>query len=306
MKKLLKYILIVSTGLLLFSSCEDSKTYDGPVAVRLLTSSADFYINQSDAGYDTYTIKVQAVGVVPSSDVVINVTVNADATDAVGGVHYNLPATVTIPAGKTEGELTIEGIYSGIADNSVHTLSFTLTSDKYTILPSYSTATITFRLYTPLTPWIGTYTGTAVSQTEPGDWDEIWAITVAIDNSDPQHKLKIYGLAKGSAVGYVGIVDFDAGTITFDGGVNLGDTYGYGDVTVYYGYYDGSYHLSSTAPIVGAIDSDNYTIVIPNFGELLTSGSYAGNIWDVFDVTIAKASKAMDFVPALKKPIKLN
>lgn len=307
MKRIINYFLLFSIGVFLLSSCEDDKTYSGDVQFRLMTTSADFYIENASEGYDTYAIKVQAVGAVPSKDITLNLVVNTTGTDAVAGVDYNLPTTVTIPAGEVEAEFNVQGLFDGVSDNVVNTLSFTLTSDEYTVIPSYSVCNMNLRMVSPLTPWVGTYSGGAISQTKPGTWDELWSLTIGLNSADPANKLDIYGFAGGASVAFVGTVDTDAGTISFAPAQNLGVTgYGY-EITVYLGAYNSAtdnYSISQTSPVTGTVNSTDYSMQIDNVLEIISAGTYAGSVWDAFDVTVTRSSKSSSYIP-YKTPSKL-
>ncbi|MFC2152731.1 hypothetical protein ACFLSE_09395 [Bacteroidota bacterium] len=79
--------------------------------------------------------------------------------------------------------------------------------------------------------FVGTYTVDAVSNYNPGAWDEEWTVTTAAHATDAT-KLLITGIA-GSTVAVEAIMDFDALTITIPYGQDIGDVYGYGVTLLY-------------------------------------------------------------------------
>lgn len=180
MRKLLKYILIFSTGLLPFLSCEDSKTYDGTLNVRVLTTKATFYVQDRADGYDTYTIPVQIVGGVSSKDITVNVVVNSSST-AVAGTDFELPSTVTIPAGSYEADLVIKGYFDGVVDESKE-LVFSITSEEYDIVPTYSTTTLKLQKFCSF---------------EPTNFEGYWDVH-DISDYDDEYDYQVYLELKGS------------------------------------------------------------------------------------------------------------
>ncbi len=82
-----------------------------------------------------------------------------------------------------------------------------------------------------ITDFVGTYTVDAVSNYEPGDWDEEWEVTTEAHATDP-NILLITGIAF-SEVAVEATLDFDALTITIPYGLDIGDVYGYGSTILY-------------------------------------------------------------------------
>ncbi len=169
MKKILSISSILLAFAILFSSCEEErKLYEGTQQVRILASNAHitpppttanlihhkaqtFIINAATnpAPIDTYAfLRVEAVGLVPATDITVTLTVHSTST-AVAGTHYvALPATVTIPAGQTYVAVPVQGLAAGFpapgAGNAV-TLVIDATSAQATVVPTWSRFTLTLR-----------------------------------------------------------------------------------------------------------------------------------------------------------------
>jgi hypothetical protein len=109
-----KKILIIALLPLILFGCNDlfdtgdtEKVYDGPPQVSLFPLQQEV---SEIAG--TIEIDIQLIGEAQGSD--ITVSVSADpASTAEAGVHYNLPASATIPSGSNVGTLEVEILDSG-------------------------------------------------------------------------------------------------------------------------------------------------------------------------------------------------
>ena len=82
-----------------------------------------------------------------------------------------------------------------------------------------------------MSDFVGTYDVEAVSNYEPGDWDESWTVTTEAHATDP-NILLITGIA-GSDVAIEATLDFDNLTVTIPYEQDLGDVYGYGSTLLY-------------------------------------------------------------------------
>jgi Domain of unknown function (DUF4843) len=63
--------------------------------------------------------RVNLVSAQFAADQVLNVSVVADKTTAISGTHYTVPATVTIPANSSFGEVTVTVLNPGATSGSV-------------------------------------------------------------------------------------------------------------------------------------------------------------------------------------------
>lgn len=63
--------------------------------------------------------RVNLVSAQLSSDQVLNISVVSDKTTAISGTHFNIPATVTIPANSSYGEFTVTVLNPGATTGSV-------------------------------------------------------------------------------------------------------------------------------------------------------------------------------------------
>jgi len=127
MKNIFKYLLIVSLGVFVFSSCEDEDKgiYDGPELVSFSDGTSGNYSVQEtgDTGWEIQ------VGFTTTSNQarVVNYTISGDAAD---GEQFTLASnSITVPAGSVVGVLTVNGIYGGFT-GQVDTLIVTLTGDN--------------------------------------------------------------------------------------------------------------------------------------------------------------------------------
>jgi hypothetical protein len=110
------------------------------------------------------------------------------------------------------------------------TLNFT---DTYldVAYDGYESVTISFAKYSRIYEWVGNYTVDAVSNYDPGNWDESWSVTTKA--TDPTH-LEIIGIA-GSEIPINATLNTDPGimTITIPYGQDIGDVYDNGATLIY-------------------------------------------------------------------------
>ncbi|MBN2697690.1 MAG: hypothetical protein JXR52_02605 [Bacteroidales bacterium] len=140
----------------------------------------------------------------------------------------------------------------------------------------------------PLKNWIGNYDIAALSNGSPGAWDESWtAVTSAVEGDVTVLSILI---TAGGATGtpFQAAFDMEEMTITITAGTDFGNFYGYGSMVAYLSDY--FTYLDKESPIVGTIANDG-TIQIDNVGLVIATGTYAGYIWDSFNLTWTKTGK---------------
>lgn len=102
MKKI-KYLSFVLISILLMQSCEENYT-DADASFNYVAFGSSTYSTGVDPGGNTSLDVNIFTSTIASSDVAFNVTV--DASGAAAG-SYDVPSTVTVPAGTNKGTLTI-------------------------------------------------------------------------------------------------------------------------------------------------------------------------------------------------------
>jgi hypothetical protein len=116
-----KYFLAILVSILLFVSCEDNDKYLGSQYVKFgpgpQKSYSSIFFVEKDA-VSTHDVEIQLVGAPVSEDVVLQINVLNDLSDARAGTDYSMPATVIIPAGKNTAILTVTGYYEGLDDGT--------------------------------------------------------------------------------------------------------------------------------------------------------------------------------------------
>lgn len=301
MNKKIKYIIgLLFSTLILFTSCgENEYLYDSvnpetmdAASTVLLGAPNQTIVVDPEVAATNFTISASVWGKLPSADVTIPFVIDStelpDAAIVVNGSGF------TIPAGSNTGAISIDLIADEITPGVIYYIYYHLgtpSDANFGINDLASSGVITLFNPGPLAPWVGDYTGTAVSQHRPGVWDEEWSCSIALDPADPLNNVLIYGIA-GSNVGLVGTIDIIAETITIVEDQNIGDVYGYGDSYIYYGEAPWTY---LGGDLVGTVDLDG-TIVVT--GMLITTGPY---MWDIFDVTFSKSAKKSTEVKKVNK-----
>lgn len=104
-------------------------------------STADPLISRTTG---TFNVRVNLVSAQFATDQVLNVSVVTSATTAVAGTHFNLPATVTIPANTSFGLLPITVVNPGPGTGSVD-LVLQIDGNE-TVLPSENFKTLGVRI----------------------------------------------------------------------------------------------------------------------------------------------------------------
>lgn len=125
--KLIKYSLAI-VGLLFLNSCTDNVDPLNTPYINFEVPSAD--VGVAPNSQVTKDIKVFAANV-QNSDRVINVNINADDTN-LDPLSYEVPTSVTIPAGSNEGVLSVV-----LKDEQLD-----ISQDKYLVLALEATADI--------------------------------------------------------------------------------------------------------------------------------------------------------------------
>jgi hypothetical protein len=220
--KSLKYILAIVITTLLFTSCEDERRYLGSPYVKFGSYSNVFYVEPDIVA--TFDIDVQLVGAPIDKDIVVQVNVLSNLSDARSGTDYSAPSEVIIPAGKNVAKLTVTGYYDGLKDGTQDIRTLVLELVGTNGIPSLktpisttnklgvNTCTLTLRGLCPFVPedFEGTYEVYEQSgyESDPYDlydvdvtllsatngigtyevmglWGEAIPVTFTIDGSDP-------------------------------------------------------------------------------------------------------------------------
>ncbi len=263
MKKLIIALLTVG----FFFSCEEDKTtYDGDTFVAFTDVNSTVGVPETPGDY-TFEIGISKV---QSSDVTINLSYEEGT--AVAGTNFNLPSSVTIPAGEMWAEVALEIMDDGVYGVSTD-LSITLESaGNYQVgfadLGSYQKNITIIDCPTKFTYWLGTldvedvgYGSTAGTGTITDDAD---CDILVVDNNLVGYsgaETTIYEIAFTSLSdeGEDGYVEVN----TFVGEVASGDT-------TYNGYYTG----------YGTYDTATGTIEIDYEFAAYSGGSYVGAFWE--------------------------
>lgn len=164
-----------------------------------------------------------------------------------------------------------EGV--GLGDSSKVTYTLTISDDEH-----------------PLGDYIGTYTADAASQTKPGEWDETWNVTTSPVEGEPT-KLNFAGIGNGTKV-ITATLDLENNTISFAAGQTITSS-GF-ELEIYSMYYDAAqgylYTDAEDTPLTGTLNTDG-SIVVENWGQIISAGEYEGSAWDAFDVTFNPSAK---------------
>lgn len=172
--------------------------------------------------------------------------------------------------------------YSSLIEDQVFSVTLRFT-DKYLQYRygGYEEVTVEMTKWRPrrMSDFIGTYTVEAVSNYEPGSWDEAWEVTTEADDTDP-NKLLITGIA-GSDVAVEAILDFDNLTITIPYGQDIGDVYGYGATLLYNSNADLEILASD---LTGSLYENNNFMI----DYMVMWENDAGWDWDIFTPEFTK------------------
>ncbi|MFT3846627.1 MAG: hypothetical protein QM725_16325 [Lacibacter sp.] len=165
MKKLLIYLTVATGVLFNLTSCSKNnmvvdKEVVPPSFAKFNTSTliGTYYIRSTNTPYKL------PIGVTTVSDKDRVITLSyASPTGAAAGTHYNAPATITIPAGKTIDTLAVTGLYSGYPVSSrIDSLKITVGGGDVPKNDYNNTYTILMRKYCDvvLSSLMGAYNNT--------------------------------------------------------------------------------------------------------------------------------------------------
>lgn len=285
MKKLINRTAILILAVFLASACSSD-----PILFEKSDSFVAFN-SETVKGVETAAIRFPVmVGTLKGSPALtVNFEVveeTAGSSVAIEGTDFTLAAaTLDFPDGYGVGYLVVNPVDNDIfTGNKTFKIQITTNTEDYK-LGTNSVATITIiDNEHPLGKWIGNYDVVASSYGSPGAWDENWSNVSTAADPDDVNNLIVSGLAGGDK-SVVATLDLVAMTITIKPGVNIGNSYGYGDVLLYSGLEDLS-DVNKDSPMVGTISEDG-TIIIDHVSPVLT-GANAGYIWDTFNTTWTK------------------
>jgi hypothetical protein len=147
--------------------------------------------------------------------------------------------------------------------------------------------TASWSILHPLQAWIGSYDVDAASYGDPGNWDEVWAVSIAPVAGDLNSLAITIDAGGGGGIPFTVAIDDVAMTISIAPGSPVGNLYGYGPTAIYYGDYA---TLDEFATVVGTIAPDG-TIAIDNVTMILTDYGLVGGLWDAFNTTWTPAAK---------------
>lgn len=136
MKKLIVAMLAILLGVIFITSCEDDKTYNGPAQIAFINKTAAYTVDKDM----TIAIPVQLIADGPQGDISGNITVGAISNCAAA---VTVPPTVTIPAGRYAGELSVNVTYSKLAAGNANKLVLDLKSPTVNVAANYDTLTVT-------------------------------------------------------------------------------------------------------------------------------------------------------------------
>lgn len=168
----IKLLSLMLLGIFL-TSCEKEidKTYTGDLQVRILSSGADFYIQDKPEGYDILNIQVGLIGlstkdVTVSFEVVTIDEIPAGEFAAVEGTDFELTGTLTIPKGEYTGNYVLRGKFAGVSDGTLKNVRLKLVSTDAVVAENYNQIQYRLRQYCPFVPanYEGTWNVNDVSQ----------------------------------------------------------------------------------------------------------------------------------------------
>ncbi|NOQ26553.1 MAG: hypothetical protein GQ564_14435 [Bacteroidales bacterium] len=132
--------------------------------------------------------------------------------------------------------------------------------------------------------YVGDYTVEAVSNIDPGNWDEEWAVTAEADALDVT-KITLTGIAY-SDLPINAVLDYDAMTITIPAGQHVGDSYGEGyDMYIY--NYDENADVFLRTDLVGTL-YENGDFSFDYCAMMYGDTDDPDYVWDLFTPTFYK------------------
>jgi len=281
--KILPIILMVIT----FSSCKNDPIMFDKSKTFVAFAYSSVSVTENSNSIDL-PLMVAAVKGSPSVTVNYEVSTEGISNPAIEGTDYTIDSEglVSFPDGMGYAAITIHPIDNDqFTGNKAFKLVITSNSKGYAN-GALSEMTVTLKDDEhPLAKWIGSYVVSAVSYASPGDYDETWAVTTEPDENDV-NSLLISGVAGSELDPIKATINLEEMTITFAPGQSIGDVYGYGNIAVYKGAGAGD-DVVLDEPLTGTISEDG-TILIDLWGELITDGQYQGYLWDVFNTSWIK------------------
>lgn len=284
MKNKFKYLLIISLGVMLFTSCEEDPITLEQKIVGFSNSSGNLNeISSAPIGIPIYNGATSGSGCTVSFSFVTEGITNP----AIEGTDFTLVnATKSLTF---SSNFQTDTIFILPIDNSLYegNKKVSIVLDNPTngfILTNESTYTLNIvDDEHPLAAWIGTFDVDAYSNLNPGTWDEVWVATTE-PNPDDVNQLLLTGIANGTVPVAI-TFNVDNMTVTFDAGSDIGDPYDWATCGIY-GYNAGADALILSGPIEGTIENDG-TIVFP-YMVIAYSGNPSAYVWDVFTPTFTK------------------
>lgn len=287
MKNIFKYLLIVSLGVILFSSCEetDIKLSENVIGLQSqsgrigedATAPIAIYVYNASASASTVNFSFSTEGIAnPAVEGTDFTLVNSSKTLTFSGAYATDSILIKpIDNSSFEGnkqvivKLSDPGTGFVLANEDTYTLS--IIDDEH-----------------PLATWIGTYTVDAASNLQPGTWDETWGVKIEpIDGVTDQLSITGIGLAPGGdfsvCIPVVATFDKDNMTISVDASSEIGDPYDWAPCGIY--GFNGS-ALVTSGTIDGTISNDG-TIVFP-YMAIGYTGAPSAYLWDIFTPTFHK------------------
>jgi hypothetical protein len=280
-------LLYIAMMAVIFTSCKnDPIMFDSSKTFVAFTSSKASVVENENA----LDIPIMVAGIPGSPSVTVNFEVRTEglANPALEGTDFTIVSagSVDFPDGSGMANITIHPIDNAVfTGNKSFELVITSNSKNY---PAGAESVMTVTLKDnehPLAQWIGTYNVVAVSYYSPGEYDEAWSVTTEADPDDV-NKLIITGVGAPGSGPIKATINLEEMSITLAPGQDLGDVYGFGSLSVYKGT-DAGDDVILDEPLIGVIENDG-TIKIDLWGELVTDGQYAGQLYDVFNTTWTK------------------
>jgi hypothetical protein len=274
-------VALLTITVLFFTSCEELEyNYSGPALVSFSDgTTGSFFVENTANSVDSIAVGVTTLS---GSERTINISVDAAST-AVQGTHFTLESTTAvIPANSVIGYVVVKGIYSGFTDPmDFKTLILNIDdSDGVGIANFDAQYVLTLSQYSVLTPWLGTYSVAAASYGNPGAWDESWIVNTSADPTD-ENNIIMTGIG-GSANPITATLDVDAGTISIPMGQDLGDPYGWTNLTIQKGTVE---LVAVNEPVTGTINSDG-SMNLDFWAHVATADGVS--VWDVFNTSWTK------------------
>ncbi len=295
----LLYILL-ALGLLL--ACESE-----PVMYDASKNHVAFVSGSASVGEEVTSpapVPVIVTAMLNSPSITVDFEVDADQSVAVEGVDFNIAndsKTLSFSDGWGYDTIWVQPIDNDeFGGNISFVVKLTANSKSYPFGALDSAIVTIVDNEHPLGKWLGTYSVDAKSYGSPGAWDEAWTVSTSPDPDDVT-KIIFDNIAGGTNP-ISGTVDLDAMSITFAAGTNIGDSYGYGDIIMYYGNPDLT--VDKSLPIVGTIYEDG-SIVVDNWGHEMT-GDNAGWVWDVFHTYWTKTASPISDKQAVPNKLSRN